>query len=618
MRSLSHWLETFTPAESLDFLREMALSHALLGGSTGEEIARLIRRNDITSVCLFEIDPSRDGWVPEELYHCRQAVAFFSKLEDLEIGIDKEEAAWKTFQTSEALCKSTNEVFRAERAGRFHFPRDVAGQLHSARNFLAKALGDPPSREMLEYRFGKGATTLTKKRVASIRAKLADGAACSEELLPSASAYLGELPVLSEVWANAFMHDTEMSWYSVPVQIMDGKLEFVPKNAKTYRGTVTEPPLNVIVQLAWGDWLFNVCKRVGLDLRDQTRNQRLAREGSLTGALATSDLTSASDCNATELVYDLLPLEWAHRLAQCRTGHVTYKGQRITLEKFSSMGNGFTFPLETLIFWSLARSVCSNGETVSVYGDDIILPSHRYLALERLLTAVGFLPNRKKSYYTGRFRESCGADFYSGIDVRPYFQKKWISYASLYVLHNFYVRRGRTDFAERVLQHIPSEFKVFGPDGFGDGHLIGDYAGKRKPRHVRAGYAGHTFDTFAQVPRKDESPPMESDKALPALVAYRGGGQPLLKFHEWTSAELCRMPTKLSTALFRPQNGVYAPWPVEKAPLSEIRVAPSATYPEKDWAAEVISAEGGWLIKAVDLPLADEDLKYRRKSIYTW
>jgi hypothetical protein len=132
--------------------------------------------------------------------------------------------------------------------------------------------------------------------------------------------------------------------------IDDGKLEFVPKNAKTFRSTVTEPVLNGLTQLAIGDFLFDRLKRSGLDLRDQTRNQRLALEGSLTGALATLDLSSASDTISRELVYHLLPLEWAHFLGLSRTGHIKYRGQRYTLEKFSSMGNGYTFPLESLIF----------------------------------------------------------------------------------------------------------------------------------------------------------------------------------------------------------------------------------------------------------------------------
>lgn len=595
MRFLSHWLQEYSPAESLDLLREIALAHSHLGGDVGREIRSLIKQNDLDSLCLYQIDLSREGWDPTELYHCRQAVALFSKLESFELkGVDKESVALKAFWDAEALCKSTNEIFRLARQGRFHFPRDVAGQLHAAQRLIARVLDvDPPSREMLGYRFGKGATTLTKKRMASIRRKMADGVSCSEELLPAASAYLGELPALCEIWSDQYTIDRtdteELSWYSIPVQIMDGRLEFVPKNAKTLRGTVTEPVLNGLVQLAFGDFLFPVLKRSGIDLRDQTRNQNLAREGSLTGALATLDLTSASDCISSELVYDLLPLEWAYRLAQCRTGHVTVKGQRVTLEKFSSMGNGFTFPLESLIFWALARAVCNSDEVVSVYGDDIILPSKRFAALARLLTAVGFIPNVSKSYHAGPFRESCGADFYSGFDVRPYFQKKWVSPATLFTLHNYYVRRGLEDFAERVQGYIHPDLKVFGPDGYGDGHLVGEYEPRRKPRFARLGYSGFLFDTYAVVPRKDTTPEMASDSALPSHVAYRSVGTPIVPDLRVDPERLLRMPKRLAEAIARPS------WPRETLPLSDSTM------------------DDGSRFKAVDLPLTDDGAD--RKSV---
>lgn len=600
MRFLSHWLQEYSQAESLDFLREIALAHSRLGGSEGRKLRSLIKQDKLNELCLYQIDLSREGWDPDELYHCRQVVALFSKLESFEIkGINKEEAALKAFWDAEALCKSTNEIFRLARQGRFHFPRDVAGQLHTAQRLIARVLsGDPPSREMLGYRFGKGATTLTKKRLASVRRKLADGVSCSDELLPAASAYLGELPALCEVWASSITrecYDTEEeSRYSIPVQIMDGRLEFVPKNAKTLRGTVTEPVLNGLVQLAFGDYLFPVLKRSGIDLRDQTRNQNLAREGSLTGALATLDLTSASDCIASELVFDLLPLEWAYRLAQCRTGHITVKGQRVTLEKFSSMGNGFTFPLESLIFWALARAVCSSDEVVSVYGDDIILPSHRFTAMVKLLTAVGFIPNVNKSYHTGPFRESCGADFYSGIDVRPYFQKKWVSPATLFTMHNYYKRRGLEDFAERVQGYIHPELKVFGPDGYGDGHLIGDFEPKVKARFARLGYSGFLFETYAVVPKRDTSPEAANDSALPSYLAYRSEGAEIVPRIDVAPESLLRMPTRLSTAIARPS------WPRESLPVPESVM------------------DNGTKFKAVDLPLTEIGAAFKRKSIYTW
>jgi hypothetical protein len=98
------------------------------------------------------------------------------------------------------------------------------------------------------------------------------------------------------------------------------------------------------------------------------------------------------------------------------------KGRWYRLEKFSSMGNGFTFELETLIFATLARTVVSmNGgdpSRVSCYGDDLIVPSSDYKDVMAALRMFGFQPNMKKTFAEGPFRESCGGDYWAGVPVR--------------------------------------------------------------------------------------------------------------------------------------------------------------------------------------------------------
>lgn len=524
MRKLSHWLEEFDHGESVDVLRDLALSHASQGGPLGQRISKLIRAEKFREICELEFDYALldlQGYTAEQVYHCRQAVAFFSKLEGLEIGIDKEAVAWAKFIEAEHHCSVTNEVFRAYARG-FSFDSRVEGWLFTAQRKIAQVLGPVPSFHKLGYRFGKGATTLTKKRIASVREKFAAGAACSEEFLPMAQAMLGELPTLAEAWASAAMTTDEEHWFSVPVTICDGRLDFVPKSAKTYRSTVTEPPLNGLFQLAVGDYMFDRLARAGLNLRDQTRNQTLAREGSLSGKLATIDLSSASDMVSKELVYHLLPLDWAVFLARGRSGHVTYQGERLTLEKFSSMGNGFTFPLESLIFWALTCAVCdAHDDVVAVYGDDIICPSHKYGDVSRLLGLCGFTVNKQKSYHTGPFRESCGKDYYRGIDVRPYHQKNWVSGMTLFTLHNYYVRAGRPDFAQKVKAFIHEQHLIYGPDGYGDGHLLGEFVPRKKNSFWRSGWGGYLFDTFTIKGRKDVRPQLPSDFVLPAYTIYQ-------------------------------------------------------------------------------------------------
>jgi len=584
MRKLAYWTEEFTPSESLDILRELAYSHACEGGHIGKVIARLIHYERYRELCEFELDYSDSGLSPNQVRHCRQALAFFSKLEHLDIGVDKEKVAYKKFVESESLCRETNQIFRSLARGDFQFPPRVEGWLFLAQRKIARVLGPVPTFSDVGYRFGKGATTLTPRRQSNIRSKLSDGISCSTNLSVYAKALLCEMPAFCSVAADFFASD-EDGWVAhVPLSLMEGILSFVPKNAKTYRGVVVEPVLNGMFQMGLGDRLSRRLRAfAGQDIRDQTRNQRLALEGSLLGQLATIDLSSASDTIASELVYHLLPVDWACFLAIGRTPSVRYSGKSILLEKFCSMGNGYTFPLETLIFWALTSAVCGE-DTVSVYGDDIICPCSRYEDVCELLHACGFVPNRAKSFHTGPFRESCGKDYFRGIDVRPYYQKKWLSGQTLFVLHNYYARLCDWDRADAVRRYIHPSLVIEGPDGFGDGHLLSlnDQFMRRKPRHLRAGYAGYIFDTFTLRPRADNRPLLSGDEALPAYSTYvkEGGGE----------QPFC-----------------------EEALLSISR-ALGVRFTDFRYAAEPIPTKDG--VTAPSFPIGDE-VSYRRCSIYT-
>lgn len=307
---------------------------------------------------------------------------------------------------------------------------------------------------------------------------------------------------------------------TVDVRLCAGNLAFVPKNAKTYRSIVVEPCLNGFAQAGLGKYIAKRLRSVGVDIRNQVPNQEWALLGSLLGDLATIDLSSASDMIARELVRALLPEDWYRLLSAFRTSEVLYKGKTIALEKFSSMGNGFTFPLETLIFWALTRSAVGNDGIVSVYGDDIICPVSSYGRVTEVLTAVGFIVNPDKSYAAGPFRESCGCDYYNGINVRPFYQKHLVSGRSLFVLHNWYARRFDPERAALVRKAIPRELRIYGPDGYGDGHLVSDeYPRIRKPKDVKRGFSGHSFETYTPITRKYKSP-YAGDYVSPLYSVY--------------------------------------------------------------------------------------------------
>jgi hypothetical protein len=95
------------------------------------------------------------------------------------------------------------------------------------------------------------------------------------------------------------------------------------------------------------------------------------------------------------------------------------------------MGSALCFPMEamvftTLIFLGIQRSlnvtmtpkhVESFRDTVRVYGDDIIVPVEHVLSVVQTLEHFGAQVGLDKSFWTGKFRESCGKEYFNGHDV---------------------------------------------------------------------------------------------------------------------------------------------------------------------------------------------------------
>lgn len=212
-------------------------------------------------------------------------------------------------------------------------------------------------------------------------------------------------------------------------RVVPGNIFFtVPKNAETDRGACKEPDWNMFFQKGIGDYIRKRLKRVGCDLNDQTLNQRLARTGSIDGSLATIDLSAASDSNSISLIERIVPYELYAVLDDLRSPITRLPdGSDYTPNMFSSMGNGFTFELESLVFLSLTRAITSLFQVpgrVSVYGDDIIAPTEATPMLLDLLGYCGHRPNVDKSFTTGFFKESCGKHYYHGLDVTPVYVRR--------------------------------------------------------------------------------------------------------------------------------------------------------------------------------------------------
>lgn len=290
------------------------------------------------------------------------------------------------------------------------FPVSAPDIAETAARFISRTLGPVPL-DGFKGSYSGGASTSIKRGVGTIARK-----------------YLGGTDITEGAIWHFLRLTKSVVWAPRDFRCVRGNVLFtVPKTSKIDRCAAKEPDHNMYAQLAVGNYISKRLMRVGINLRDQSVNQRLAREGAAKGDLATVDLSAASDFMTTQLILRLLPDEWFYLLQDLRSPETEIDGSWHLNEMFSSMGNGFTFPLESLVFWALTRAVAFHSSTkgrISVYGDDIICPSGLDESLVATLEFFGFRTNVKKSFFKGPFRESCGSHWHSTEDVTPFYVKE--------------------------------------------------------------------------------------------------------------------------------------------------------------------------------------------------
>lgn len=219
------------------------------------------------------------------------------------------------------------------------------------------------------------------------------------------------------------------------VRVEGGKIFFAKKNAEISRTCCTEPNLNMLIQKAV-QWFFEdrLARSFGISLSTQPDfNKDLARKGSIDGTFGTADLVSASDSFSLRLFDDLKRpdfLKSVMLMFRCERA-VLPDGSQVELGMVSTMGNGFTFPLQTYLFACVVRSVyqmmglpsSDPSKHYGVFGDDIIVKAEAFDFVCQMLHKLGFEVNAGKSFNTGFFRESCGGDYYHGYDIRGVYVK---------------------------------------------------------------------------------------------------------------------------------------------------------------------------------------------------
>lgn len=417
-----------------------------------------------------------------------QASDFLRKYPGIPLRRDLVKAAQETFLECENRCCSTNALLRVLRLPALASDGELLQRMRRillrARKIATRILGPVP--EQLDGGFGPGTSFELKGSAFTTLADKLHVTPCST---PSCA------PVFEHMyWPTHWGRSRLELGLPLPATVPGNRFTTVAKDSTKRRGICIEPLGNLFCQLGIGRYLKRRLKAVGIEVdkvslprcpiqllltRPTFDGQVLHREyaclGSLGGGWATLDLSNASDTVAFELVRDVLPPDWFDLLCACRSPKTLFKGSWHVLEKFSSMGNGFTFELETLLFICLiaAATGLKVGSELFCYGDDILLPDGKFRDAAAVLEAFGFEVNRAKSFGVGPFRESCGGDFFSGYNVRPvYLGKDMDSPLRWVALHNEIVRRWGVESlaAKRCVDAIPRRYRVGGPRKLG--HLV--------------------------------------------------------------------------------------------------------------------------------------------------
>lgn len=488
----------------------------ILHQDDAELVQTIVRDRDFDSyMCLSKVWglPSINSQSILTLEQIKAKYALASLSKKFQFSTSKEarvDSAKQKFINAEDACASYNRGgYMALAAGR---TEQIAGILTDARAFLRKLLGEtcPTLKQIMSSsRHGPGANLDTEQGLKSAYDKYANWPySCTGRALP----YARFLIQTDKRWLGA-LEDSYRRRYNIPTHVIldqvsfwqnvfkvvpGNRITFVPKDALTERSIAIEPAMNLMLQLGVENHIRSRLKRYDIDLDSQEKNQRLARQGSVDGSYATIDLAAASDSMSLKLVELLLPEDWYDYLCKLRSPEgVITGGVRIIYEKISSMGNGYTFALESAIFAAICYAViCSiKGSNVdfvedfTVFGDDIIIKTEYVDLLYATLPLFGFSVNADKSFVEGPVRESCGTDWYKGEPIRPVFLKQIptdikglftdINRIKRLLSLRFGIEKSKTE--ERMVKWIPEIYQEFkGPksnEDFDSYHHVDSFKG---------------------------------------------------------------------------------------------------------------------------------------------
>jgi len=403
-----------------------------------------------------------------DFFKAYQATKLLTKADFLPTTFDRRKVALERFESAESQCSSTNSRWRSVYGGPSlgeKYPGPGIDRIISmTKSRIHRILGRFPAERLGEScRWGPGATTSIRNPRTSVYEKYL------EPVTGSGLCFTLFSPLLEEItlWSS-FQRGYRC--------VSDGnKVVLVPKNAKTERSIASEPSFDSYIQLGIGRLMRERLALHGVNLKSQETNQDLARYGSLTGKVATMDLSMASDTASKTVIEHQFPADWLVAMKACRSPHWRLGRDRGVYSKFSSMGNGYTFEMETILFYATAMSVAEvlglPTWEVTVFGDDITIGVEGVKLLSDALAFQGFTVNASKSHDSGVFRESCGKDYFLGTNVRPYFVESVLrDVRDLIKFHNGILRglipSHRT--AAKALRMVRAGDRLFGPSLLGD------------------------------------------------------------------------------------------------------------------------------------------------------
>jgi len=357
----------------------------------------------------------------------------------------RESKALEKFLAAEDVCQAYNRC--GYEALCWSKTEADASIFTDAKTFLQKLLGTvAPSLDILTLwsRHGPGSNLDTYKGQSSIYYKYENWPySCTKDaiqyarfLISTNKRWLGYLEDSYRKRNNISAHvilDQQVFWDNVLKVVKGNRITFVPKDAHTERSIAIEPTMNLMLQLGVDGFIRKRLKRWDIDLDSQKKNQVLAFRGSInptSSSYVTLDLAAASDSISLKLCELLLPPEWYSYLCKIRSPQGVIGDEVVIYNKISSMGNGFTFALESAIFASLCygaimmeKGVCDFKDDLSIFGDDLIVKQDVVNRVVHALGIAGFQLNTEKSFLSGLVKESCGTDWVHGKPVRPVFFK---------------------------------------------------------------------------------------------------------------------------------------------------------------------------------------------------